>query len=143
MNRIVFLACLLIPIAAAAQMYKWIDEKGVTHYSETPPPDGKAAKVDIRPATGASSTSAGGDWKQKELDSKQQRIQKDQNEQQEQKQSSARYNNCAEAQRQLAIAQQPRPLYQVNDKGEKISLDDKDRDREIAGWQANVKKYCE
>jgi hypothetical protein len=143
MIRIVFLACLLIPIAAAAQMYKWVDEKGVTHYSETPPPDGKAAKVDIRPATGGGSTPAGGDWKQRELESKQQRIQKDQDQQQEQKQSSARYNNCTEAQRQLAIAQQPRPLFQVNDKGEKVYLDDKDRDREIAGWQANVKKYCE
>jgi hypothetical protein len=143
MIRIVLLACLLVPIAAAAQMYKWVDEKGVTHYSETPPPDGKAAKVDIRPATGGASAPAGADWKQKELESKQQRVQKDQDQQQEQKQSSARYNNCMEAQRQLATAQQPRPLFQVNDKGEKVYLDDKEREREIAGWQANVKKYCE
>ncbi len=42
-------ACL--PAFAAAQMYKWVDEKGVTHYSETPPPSGKAQSVPINPRT--------------------------------------------------------------------------------------------
>jgi hypothetical protein len=42
-----FAACL--PALAAAQMYKWVDEKGVTHYSETPPPSGKSETLSIKP----------------------------------------------------------------------------------------------
>ena len=44
------LACLLACIAFAAQaqsngVYKWKDAKGVTHYSDTPPPSGRYADV--------------------------------------------------------------------------------------------------
>ena len=146
MIRIVLLSLVLLPLAAAAQLYKRVDEKGVTHYSETPPPDGKGAKVDIKsspPATGAAPT----DWRQKELDSRQTRIQKEQQEQnqkaQEQNVASARRNNCLESQRQLDIAQTPRPVFQVNEKGDKVYLDDKERQRQIDGWKDNVRKYCD
>lgn len=146
MIRIVLLSLALSPLAAAAEMYKWVDEKGHTVYSEQPPPDGKASKVDIRPSppgTGAAPT----DWKQKEIDARQTRITKEQQDQNqkavEQNAASARKNNCLESQRQLSIAQAPRPVYEVNEKGEKVYLDDKARQRQIDGWQANVKKYCE
>src|SRR6266850_1756387 len=35
--------------AAQAQMYKCVDERGVTHYSDKPRPDCKGQKVDIQP----------------------------------------------------------------------------------------------
>ena len=144
MIRIVMLSLLLVPAAASAEMYKWVDEKGRTVYSEQPPPDGKAAtKLDIRTSPG----SAPADWKQKEIDSRQTKIVKDQQEQnqkaQEQNQMTAKKANCIESQRQLAIAQTPRPVYQVDEKGEKVYLDEAARQREIDGWAANVKKYCE
>jgi hypothetical protein len=145
MIRIALLSFALLPLAAAAEMYKWTDEKGRTVYSEQPPPDGKGTKLDIRSAPG--SDAAPTDWKQKELDARQTRITKEQQEQnqkaQEQNVNSARRNNCLESQRQLNIAQTPRPVFQVNEKGDKVYLDDKDRQREIDGWQANVKKYCD
>ncbi len=146
MIRIALLTLVLLPVAAAAEMYKWVDEKGRTVYSEQPPPDGKASKIDIRPSppgTGSPPT----DWKQKEIDARQTRITKEQQDSTqkavEQNAASARKHNCVESQRQLAIAQTPRPVFQVNDKGEKVYLDDKERQREIDGWAANVKKYCD
>jgi hypothetical protein len=145
MIRIVLVSLVLLPWAAAAEMYKWVDEKGRTVYSEQPPPDGKGTKLDIRTSPG--SAAAPTDWKQKEIDARQSRITKEQQEQnqkaQEQNQMTARKQNCIESQRQLNIAQTPRPVFQVNEKGEKVYLDDKDRQREIDGWAANVKKYCE
>ena len=44
------LACLLACLACAAQaqsngVYKWKDAKGVTHYSDTPPPNGRYGNV--------------------------------------------------------------------------------------------------
>ena len=39
MMRWLLLTWLLLPLAAGAQgLYKWVDEKGVVHYSDTPPP---------------------------------------------------------------------------------------------------------
>lgn len=44
------LACLifLIALPAAAEVYRWVDEKGTVHYSNEAPPKGvKATKVDL------------------------------------------------------------------------------------------------
>ena len=41
-------ALALIALPAAAQMYKWVDERGVTHYSEKPPADGRGKALDIK-----------------------------------------------------------------------------------------------
>lgn len=43
----VFLPILLLAIAApaAAQVYRWVDEKGTVHYSNSPPPAGVKATV--------------------------------------------------------------------------------------------------
>ena len=45
----------LILVAAAApalaQVYKWVDERGVTHYGERPPQSGKASEVPDRLAS--------------------------------------------------------------------------------------------
>jgi len=38
----------LAPVASEARLYKWVDDKGVTHYTETPPPDGKGKALDIK-----------------------------------------------------------------------------------------------
>ena len=42
--------------AFATKLYKWVDEKGVTHYGETPPDLDTATKLNIK--TGASSDQA-------------------------------------------------------------------------------------
>jgi Domain of unknown function (DUF4124) len=38
-------ACISVGSAHAAEIYKWKDEKGVVHYSNTPPPKGTDASV--------------------------------------------------------------------------------------------------
>ena len=145
MIRILLLSLALSPLAVAAQVYKWVDEKGVTHYSESPPPDGKAGKIEIKPQGEAVAPAT--DWKQKEEAARQQRIQKQQSERQQDDQSqnqvAVRRNRCREAQRQLVIVQLPRPVFSVNEKGEKVYLEDKERQSEIEGWKDHVRKYCD
>src|SRR4051812_21150389 len=48
-------ACLLAVVAVGAQaqsqgVFKWKDAKGVTHYSDTPPPSGKYGNVEANAA---------------------------------------------------------------------------------------------
>ncbi|HAT31496.1 MAG TPA: glutaredoxin family protein [Janthinobacterium sp.] len=48
------LVLLLCAGAASAQMYKWKDAKGVTHFSDTPPPPSAAANVEVKSYAGGS-----------------------------------------------------------------------------------------
>ena len=57
----VFVTCalLVVPVVATAQVYRWVDEDGVTHLSSEKPPAGvKAERIDI-PGTGKRSGSTG------------------------------------------------------------------------------------
>ncbi len=47
----------LIAVAHAADLYKWTDDKGVLHYSDTPPP-GHADATRVRVKSGVSDESA-------------------------------------------------------------------------------------
>jgi glutaredoxin len=44
-------ALLLCMAGASAQMFKWVDAKGVVHYSDTPPPPSQK-KIEVKPFTG-------------------------------------------------------------------------------------------
>jgi hypothetical protein len=46
-----FLIFLAVAAPALAQVYKWVDERGVTHYGERPPQGGKASEVPDRLAS--------------------------------------------------------------------------------------------
>ena len=55
--QIVGAACLLILSSwALADVYKWVDEKGVTHYGNQKPPEAKAEQVKV-PGGGVSNQS--------------------------------------------------------------------------------------
>jgi len=47
-----FLACLLLASLASgpslADLYKWVDENGKVHYTDTPPPGKKAKRLDLK-----------------------------------------------------------------------------------------------
>lgn len=48
------LCCLLVPPTATAQMYRYVDDNGVTVYSQQPPPDRDAQQ--LAPQSGPSDT---------------------------------------------------------------------------------------
>ena len=53
MNKsLVFVLCAALSGTAAAQVYKWVDENGVTHYAEVAPRGVPATEIDIRPPLG-------------------------------------------------------------------------------------------
>jgi len=50
MRTALFIALLLAATGAAAQIYRWVDEKGTVHYSNSAPPQGVKATVFDRDA---------------------------------------------------------------------------------------------
>ncbi len=54
-----FLVFMTLAAPAVAQVYKWVDERGVTHYGERPPQGGKASEVPNRLASPAAGGAGG------------------------------------------------------------------------------------
>jgi hypothetical protein len=142
-------ALLVLALASlpAAAVYKWVDEKGVTHYSETPPPDAKATQVETRIVGPSGSTGATDDWKQKELERRKERLDRDQAEDYAKRNSehdaAVRANRCQESRRQLAMLERALPIYRINERGEKLYLEDQDRPRQVEQWRSQAEKYCD
>lgn len=141
-------ACAALALMPAQGIYKWVDEKGVTHFSEHPPPDGrKATKVEPRVTSPSPDARPKEDWKQRELELRKQRIEREQKDARskavEHNRSAQRRNRCAYAQRQLHVVSAQRPVYSVNEKGERVYMEDKDRAAEAAAWRKEVEDYCD
>ena len=147
-GRALILAAALAVAAPAHAIYKWVDEKGVTHFSEHPPPDGrKAQKVEPKVTPPSGPVKSPESWKEREQRLRQQRIERDQKSEYEKgkahNQHADRVNRCNYAKRQLAILASQVPVYSFNDKGEKAYLEDKDRAAEQAEWRRAVQQYCD
>jgi hypothetical protein len=141
---VLFLAA-VIPDAAA--LYKWVDEKGVTHYTEEPPPDRKATKVEIKPSpAGPRAADSPDDWKQREYEFRKKRLDKEQAEETEklktQREAAGRRNRCLRAQRALDILQS-RPIYRTNERGERVYIEDKERAKETEEWREVARENCD
>jgi hypothetical protein len=146
MMRAVLVALALVSLPAAA-VYKWVDEKGVTHYTEEPPADGKATRIETRTVGPGGTTGATDDWKQKELERRKERLDRDHAEDYAKRKSehdaAVRANRCLESRRRLATLERARPVYQINERGEKVYLEDQDRPRQVEQARAQVEKSCD
>jgi len=150
-GRAVIRAAVVVLVAMAAlgahaQVYKWVDEKGRTHYSETPPPDSKSAtKVDTGPAV-APATAGKDNWKQKEMDSKRRSIETQQADEAARRRAAndeqVQKGRCRSAQRDLQILEMQAPIYHVNERGEKVYLEDRERPAALQRARKDVDTYC-
>jgi hypothetical protein len=53
-RALAFLALAMLPLLAAAQVYRWVDDKGQVHYSQVPPPGRDAQPIGPPPPPAAS-----------------------------------------------------------------------------------------
>ena len=133
--------------AADAQVFKWVDEKGRTHYGEKPPEGVKSSEV-ARPVppSDPSKAAAPEDWRKKVQDAKRDKVQREQAEE-----SAARRdaNDRAQAERRCRNARialdrldNVHNLYKYNDKGERVYLTDAEREPEKARARREEQEHC-
>ena len=144
-GRALAVAALLACLPAAAQtMYKWVDEKGVTHFSETPPPgDRKAAKVTpkVTPPGNPSAYDPRG-WKTREAESKKLRVDRGLQDQVESQNREKRAVACDRARSRLAFLQNTNRIHRDNPDGTRTFLGDAEREVEIARTREAAAEYC-
>jgi hypothetical protein len=121
---ILIIAALLL---GGAELYKWVDENGVVHYSETPPQDRAAAAIELAPipaqpaaadessgqkVTPASETAWYEQWLAEQRERK--RLEKQKSEEQSLSHAAERtrlLEQCATARRRLEILETACPVF--------------------------------
>jgi Domain of unknown function (DUF4124) len=128
MRSILLLSLALLSLAASAQqIYKWTDDKGVTHYSENPPPNVKATKAGIRAVNPAAP-----------VDPAQAATKA-----QEDKLKAQRQAACRGGLAQLMAAQGKPQVYVTNDKGERVFTTDATTVARTQAAQKQMRKNCD
>ena len=142
-------ACLLgmpaaLAPAAFAQMFKCVDARGVTHYSDKPRPDCKSKEVDIRgqaPISGKIE-SYGTDVGAAERDFQKRQQQREQEAQDQTKADGTRQQRCDRMRAEYQRFTSMRRIFEIDAKGERRYLDDAERNARTAQMESAIARDC-
>lgn len=140
------MTALLLSFSVNAQIYKWVDENGQTHYSQTPPASGEAQQVDVPPPPPVDPEQA-----QEEVDAlieQQQAAEQAEQEarqkaEEEAEQQAIREENCRIARQNLELYQN-NPGRRVQDEdGNVTRLREEDRQQKMQELQQQIDEFCQ
>ncbi|HKU45825.1 MAG TPA: DUF4124 domain-containing protein [Burkholderiales bacterium] len=124
---------LLAALPAWAEMYKCVDERGVTHYTDKPRPGCKGGQVEIRGSPSISGQGIGAqqprDVAAQEADFKRRQIQREETEAKEQAASAQR---CAKLRNEYNLLASSTRLFRFDDKGQRVYVEDASREARTA-----------
>jgi hypothetical protein len=139
------MACLLSAAPALAAMYKWTDANGRVVYSDQPPPGNIKAEI-VTGASPPANPNAVKDFAAKEAEIKKRQLEATET---AQKAERARVDaerlqaECVQARGRLrALNESQANLYKLNEKGERVYMDDAMRRSEIAEQERLLRQYC-
>lgn len=152
-KTLILVLLLLAATNVNARIFKWVDENGVTHYSETQPPKQKAIEVQAQPAPPVAGDESVNPetkrWQKLEAEFQKRKAERQATEKvKELEEENARRlavenkKKCILAQQNLYVLQQERSVFTLNEKGERVYVDDKMRTTEIENIKQNIATYC-
>lgn len=143
------LVLLALAVPARAQtMYKWVDEKGVTHFSEHPPPDErserKASKVTPKVIAPANPSAYDPNaWKAREAEARKRQIERGTAEKAEARGNEQRQVACNRARGRLSMLQNTQVIYRDNPDGTRTFMEDKQREAEMQRARDAIREHCD
>ena len=145
--------CLLflmfVGMPAHAQLYKWVDEQGKIHYSDTPPVEKSKSekKLDIPNQPGTPSANSGNSksWQEREQEFQKRRTTADEaaaKKQKEEQDAQTKRENCAKAKQNLSQLESNAPVYTYNEQSGRSYLDEKQRAEAIEKARKSISDLC-
>lgn len=127
---------------AAAQMYKCVDARGVTHYADKPTPGCRNAAVDIRgsPPISGQLVPHADDTAQQEADFRRRQSERQRAEDAARAERAQLERRCASLRAQRGELASGRRLVQFDAQGERVYVDDAERARRLAEVQAALQQ---
>ena len=141
---------LVVSAGADAGMYKWTDAQGNVHYGERPPPGMESEKMGVPPSPkGADVDSSRDRWdnileRQQRADElrREDKERKQQEKAEQQQHEANRKKACAAAHYDLEVLRAQVPVYEYDDKGERVYFDEETRAGEIARLEQFIAEQC-
>lgn len=146
-----------LPVAAQ-QLYKYVGPDGKVQYSDRPPPDGRKAEkvtssrlssVPGAPVaaanTDAAKASAPKTPAEQDQAFRQRRLEQDEKAKKDDKlaqEQQMKADSCANARRELAGMQSGARVARLNEKGERVFLDDAGTQNEVARMEREIAAGC-
>lgn len=125
--------------AIAGQMYSWVDDKGVKHFSDSPPPASVKNATKLTLHGGVTSDNA---QEQHEAAAEAAKPVETAANQPLVDSAETRANACKQAKDNLELLQGERPISMAGADGKPQVLDDDQRKQEVARAQEQVSFYC-
>lgn len=134
----------------AAEIYKWVDSNGVTHYDSSPPSGVKSTTIKPPPAPDpAAASQAAARAKKLSADAERssaeitgERASRQAQQDNASRNSAARLQRCSAARQQLEVVSHQGPVFRFGGRGERIYLPDDARDGEIKRLRSEVANEC-
>jgi len=146
--RIWMISALMLTVTAHAEVYKWVDADGKTHFGDKAPNSAKAKTLDLptspRPTANAKDTSA------EEIKQRQLKLLDSLNQKQEQQQKQAEKQAEKQAKTQQTCLQlrdylrniSSGRIYSLNEKGERVYANEQEHEQEIKQAQQALDTHC-
>ncbi len=141
-----FLGTLLLASPAMAQIYKWTDEKGVTHYSADPPPANasNASQVKVQTRLPSDSEAATQNLEKQRAESRKAAEAGGEKPTTPAKQPPEKYaERCKNLQENLKTMQEHARIKLTDEKGEVRMLTDEEKQAKLDDTQRQIKAFCE
>jgi len=133
--------------SAAAAMYRWVDENGVTVYSATPPPSGEAIELQQQSAPSADAVDAARErlQRQRERAFDEEEARKGAAAEQEKQEAEAKFRaeNCAAARNNLKKLRDLGPRMLRTSDGRLLRLSEEEVQMQIEKTQGQIEDYCD
>lgn len=131
-------------VPASAQIYKWVDDKGATHYGERAPQGRKAQEIGQHLANpgAAPGKAVQPDWNEKELEFRKRRIDAGQAETRYEQQAASARKACNLARDRLAQMKTARRIYRLDENGARVYQTDNERQTSVEHLEAQVAERC-
>jgi hypothetical protein len=154
LGSIFFCAVLSSAQGQSKSLYTWTDEKGVVHYTDTPPDNANAIELPAtevyRPGSSGAYPQADAAVTEDEKDpaevesyADEQRKQLDEARKKSREKQAERERICKEARNQLETIEPSRRVYFTNDQGETERLDDEQRVAMVEKAKVLIAENCD
>lgn len=140
---------LLGSVSAYSGVYKWVDEDGRTHYTDSPP--NRAAKqMDLPAGPDEAALRSSRDEADRllELDRRKQHMRQrakareERNALARRQEAEALTRHCMNTRKDLDMLTRHIPVYWMNERGERVFIEDHERPGRIAELQRIIKRDC-
>ena len=125
-------------------MYKCVDARGVTQYADKPCPDGKGKTVDIRGQPPISGTLAprSADTGAAENEFRRRQIERGREDEAAAARAEQQKRRCAELRSRLDLMTRVNTISKVNEKGERVYMDDATRNAHVEQLKSEIARDC-